>query len=216
MAMIEGVKQIERALITLLEARGCDVGMDPNFILQANAIGGRYLLNRRSVSDLPYRQASGVGLWSPDDVNGEIAGALKQIGNGVERLSKLEPEIYKLMKLSPESLIVLSNFVSETREQSKLVSDVISSGVNPKHLGNVDLVVLMEAALNGAIGVHKDCGIEKIKIPRKLTGRPWINYYESISLIMGVPFDNYERSYETMLKSRRAIAKARQFVRLKD
>lgn len=207
--MTDRVEKINRAIIKLLEAKGVDIGMEPDFTTQAKAIGGGFLLDKRSVSGLPERRASGAGLWSPEDVDNEISSALTQLGNGLDRLSNLEPEIYILLKLKPDRLDDIRKFISETRQRSKTVRQTVFKGVNPKRLANVDLVALMGSALNGAIWAQVECGVEDIKVPRKLTGKPWIEYFKSVALIMDVSFDNHERNYATMMKSRQALASAR-------
>ena len=79
------VQAIEKAIIALLDARGVDVGMEPDFTTQAKAIGGRAFLNRRSKSNLPERQGSRAGLWSAELNDKEISSALDQIEYGISR-----------------------------------------------------------------------------------------------------------------------------------
>ena len=211
--MSERVKKIERALIQLLKDRRVDVGMDPDFTTQAKAIGGMFFINRRSKSNLPERRASKAGLWSADFNNREIDAALEQIEFGVERLAALEPEIYMLLKLNPKALNSVRDFVSDIRERKATGQEVIDVGISPKRLQNVDLVVLMERALNGAIWAHHDAGVKTIRIPTKLTGRPWVAYFEAVAKALDVNFDNHERNYQTMLKARKALAARQKLLR---
>ena len=203
------VQAIEKAIIALLEARGVDVGMEPDFTTQAKAIGGRAFLNRRSKSNLPERQGSGAGLWSADLNNKEISRALDQIEYGIDRLEALEPEIFKMLKLQPLDLSRVRDLVAETRDSKQSTQEALDAGVDPKRLTNVDLIAVMEAALNGAIWAHDAVNAEPFKVPRKLTGKPWIAYYKAVSAALGVKFDNYERNYQTMLKARQALAKSK-------
>ena len=203
------VQAIEKAIIALLEARGVDVGMEPDFTTQAKAIGGRAFLNRRSKSNLPERQGSGAGLWSPEFNDKEISSALDQIEYGIGRLEGLEPEIFKMLNLQPLDLSRVREMVDETRGFKQLNQEALEAGVDPKRLGNVDLIAVMEAALNGAIWAHSAANAEPFKVPRKLTGKPWIAYYKAVADALGVSFDNYERNYQTMLKARQALAKSK-------
>ena len=88
-----------------------------------------------------------------------------------------------------------------------------ADGISPKRLHNVDLVVLMERALNGAIWAHHDAGVKTIRIPTKLTGRPWVAYFEAVAKALDVNFDNHERNYQTMLKARKALAARQKLLR---
>lgn len=202
------VQAIEKAIITLLEARGVDVGMEPDFTTQAKAIGGRAFLNRRSKSNLPERQGSRAGLWSAELNDKEISSALDQIGYGIDRLEALEPQILQMLKLQP-FMSRVRGLVAEVRDTKQSTKEALDAGVDPKLLQNVDLIVMMEAALNGAIWAHKAAKAKTFKVPRKLTGKLWIAYYKAVADALGVSFDNYERNYQTMLKARQALAKSK-------
>ncbi|MDB2584758.1 hypothetical protein N9X91_00405 [Alphaproteobacteria bacterium] len=203
------VQAIEKAIIALLDARGVDVGMEPDFTTQAKALGGRAYLNRWSKSNLPERQGSGAGLWSAELNDKEISSALDQIEYGIDRIEALEPEIFKLLKLQPSDLSRVRDFAAETRDTKQSTQEALDAGVDPKWLQNVDLIVVMEAALNGAIWAHAAAKAEPFKVPRKLTGKLWISYYKAVAAALGVSVDNYERNYQTMLKARQALAKSK-------
>ena len=203
------VQAIEKAIIALLEARGVDVGIEPDFTTQAKAIGGMAFLNRRSKSNLPERQGSRAGLWSAELNDKEISSALDQIEYGIDRLEALEPKIFMMLELQPLDLSRVRDFVAEARDRKQLIQEALDAGVDPKRLTNVDLIILMEEALNGAIWAHSAANAEPFKVPRKLTGKPWIAYYKAIADALGVKFDNYERNYQTMLKARQALAKSK-------
>ena len=138
------VQAIEKAIIALLEARGVDVGMEPDFTTQAKAIGGRAFLNRRSKSNLPERQGSCAGLWSAELNDKEISSALDQIGYGIDRLEALEPQILQMLKLQP-FMSRVRDLVAEARDTKQSTQEAPDAGVDPKLLQNVDLIVMMEA-----------------------------------------------------------------------